>query len=130
MNSSKCLCKSITPFGLAVNCDRGIFAWQDFCKRESRNNVPKWAWETCKKGPFTTLGSKLIFWLHFAFATIQRDESPIHTAGWLSMEFASQKYFDAYAVVQHKWSKETLGFSLIAIQEQNYEINYYPCEPQ
>lgn len=130
MNCGRRLCRPITPFGLAVNCDRGIFAWQDFCKRESRNSVPRWAWETCKKGPFTTLGSKIVFWLHLVLAIIQRDKTPIHTAGWFSMGFASQEYFDAYTIVQSKWSKETLGFSLIAIQEQNYEINYYPCDTQ
>lgn len=114
-------------FGLAVPSDRGIFAWQDFARREHQHDVPEWAWKACQKGPFTTPLSRLVFALNLFWARLKRENEPIHVATWRSIGFASNRYFSAYSEVQEKWRKNSLGFDMICIQEDNFEINYYIC---
>lgn len=116
------------PFGLAVPSDRGIFAWQDFTRLEYQHDVPEWAWKACQKGPFTTPFSKAVFLWHLFWVKMKGHENPIHAAGWRSMGVISLRYFDAYSEIETTWKRDSLGFSLIAIQESNFEINYYPCE--
>lgn len=118
------------PYEYAVPSSRGIFAWQDFCLKESQGDVPDWAWETCRNGPFTTLASRLAFRWHLLMAILAGEKMPIHKAGWICIGEACPEYFDACSEVGDTWRFRFSNFSLIAIQEQDQSINLYACDFQ
>lgn len=113
------------PFSLAVDSRYGILAWKVFCQKYEQGEAPDWAWKACKKGPFTNPMSKFVFWLHFLWAKITREVSPIQVAAWRSMGFATLKYFDAFSELEITWVKRFENFGFVAIQESNCEINFY-----
>lgn len=115
------------PYEQTVPASRGIFAWQNFCLRESQGDVPDWAWETCRIGPFTTLASKFAFRWHFLMAVLAGEKMPIHRAGRICIGQVCPEYFDACSEVEDTWRFRFDSFSLMAIQEQDQSINLYTC---
>lgn len=116
------------PYEVAVHSRRGIFAWQDFCLKEQQNDVPDWAWEACRSGPFVTTMAKLVFAWNLFLARLEGEKNPIHGAGWRSIGVVQPEYFDACNEVEAAWRCKFSEFSLMAVQEQDYTINLYACD--
>lgn len=118
--------EQLQPYETAVSRARGIFAWQDFCLKENQNEVQAWAWETCKRGPFITPIQKLVFFWILFLAFIRGQEKPIQRAALDSAIYADADYLDACSEVEQTWRDRFVEYSLIAVQQPNYEILLYP----
>lgn len=100
----------------------GVFAWQVFCKRERQNNVEDWAWEACRKGPFTSPLTRLIFRLEFIHAKLRELHDPLRSAGQNCSEWVDQNYLDACAEVEASWREQFPYYSVKSIQDDDYSI--------
>jgi len=114
----------------AVGSEHGIFAWQVFCKTQRQNHVPDWAWKACRKGPFTTPLTKLIFRLEFAKARLRGMCEPDATwlAGINCIDRASMNYLDACAEVENTWVQMFSYHSVRCTQNEDYAIDLYVSE--
>jgi len=112
----------------AVNGRHSIFAWQVFCNVESEFSADHEAWETCKKGPFTTVIAKLTFLFHLLVFTLQGVKNPVRAAGIAAGEMVSDSYLDACEKVQETWRAPLTFCKLCAIQDDDDSISLYRCE--
>jgi hypothetical protein len=120
---------------LAVPCEFGAFNWQVFTKRYSQNNVQDWAWEACKKGPFTTPYAKLGFAIHLACARIrllfvERSARwhPLVLASHTARYFMDEDYVEATTEVELTWSDNFTPWAVRAEEEDNGSITIYGKE--
>ena len=111
-----------------VGGEHGIFAWQTFCQTQRQNDVTNWAWETCKKGPFTTPITRLIFRLEFIQAKLRGLYDPLRVAGRNCGDWVDQNYFDACSEVQNTWEDAFPYYSVKCIQDDDCTINLYLSE--
>jgi len=118
----------LEPVQEAVGMEHGIFAWQVFCQTQRQNMVSGWAWETCKKGPFTTLGSKLLFWLRLAEAKLKNLDLPIQAASLKCVDNIDQDYLDACTEIENTWFDPFFYSSTRPVQESDFAINFYIYE--
>lgn len=115
-------------FSCEVKAGSGIFCWQAFALKNQQCNVSDWAWDACRKGPFTSFFAKLVFWLNVAVAQCTNTDDPIALAAFRSIAYADESYFEACYEIEDTWRDEFSYWSLKAIQEQNYVINLYKCD--
>lgn len=118
----------LDPAETAVDGIHGIFAWQIFCQQEPQQGVEDWAWKACKKGPFTTIQAKLIFWFNFIQAKLKGLRHPQLVAGWKSIGEVDPVYFDACQEVEDTWRDRYSYHSLRPTQEPDHTINLYRCD--
>lgn len=116
------------PAEEAIGGEHGIFAWQTFCQTQSQNNAAGWAWEACKRGPFTTPVTRLIFRLEFIQAKLRNLRDPLRSAGLNCGDWVDQFYLDACAEVQATWRDEFPYYSVKCIQDDDYSINLHLSE--
>lgn len=122
------------PFKEVVGGKYGPFAWQHFCRTQSRGKVESYVWETCEKGPFTTPISRFVFWLKFIHARFCGFNDPLRVAGFNSVEWIDQTYLDACYIVEHSWVGEFFDCSVDCFQDDDCAINLRlrepPCAPE
>ena len=111
-----------------IGGEQGIFAWQTFCQTQKQNNAADWAWQACKKGPFTAPATRLIFWLEFIQAKLRKLPDPLRFAGRNCGDWVDQGYLDACDEVEATWREEFPYYSAKCIQEDDYSINLYLSE--
>ena len=121
LDSPECLSEPDSPEEV-VGGERGPFAWQIFCQTQRQNNVADWAWKTCKKGPFTTPVTRLIFRLEFIQAKLRKLYGPLRVAGRNCSDWVDQGYLDACAEVEATWREDFPYYSAKCIQDDDYSI--------
>ena len=119
-----------TPFRCEVDGKNGILAWHLFSLINSQETAPDWAWEICRKGPFTSWVAKLIFRIHVVLAQVAGEPKPLAVASQKAIHYVNPDYFDACSEVEDTWKEHLSMFSLKAIQEHDYTINLYQCDFQ
>ena len=120
----------------AVPLEFGVFNWQQFTKLYKQNNVPDWAWQKCKEGPFTTAYSKIGFAIHLAVARlrllfVRRSNRwhPLVLAGHTARFFIDEDYVEATTEVESTWRDEFSPWCVRAEEdEDDHSINIYATE--
>ncbi len=121
LDSPECLSEPDPPEE-AVGGEHGIFAWQVFCKTQSQNNVADWAWQACRKGPFTTPLARLSFRLELIQAKLRKLYDPRRVAGRNCGDCVDQGYLDACAEVEATWVEDFPYYSARCIQDDDCSI--------
>ena len=117
-----------TPFRREVGGENGVLCWHIFALTNLQENAPDWAWEACKRGPFTSTLGKLIFRFHVVIAQLEGKRNPLAVASFKSIGYVDEVYFDACSEIEDTWRQKFSFWSLRAIQESDYTINLYPCD--
>lgn len=117
---------------VAVPREFGVFNWQVFTKRYSQNNVPDWAWQACRKGPFTTPYARLGFAIHLACARLRllfvkhsTRWHPLVLASHTARYFINEDYVEATTEVEATWSDDFAPWTVRAEEEEDHSITIY-----
>ena len=116
------------PSEEVIRGEQGVFAWQTFCQTQRQNNVADWAWKACKKGPFTTPVTRLIFRLEFIQAKLRELHDPLRVAGRNCCDWVDQAYLDACFEVQNTWEDAFPYYSVKCIQDDDCAISLHLSE--
>lgn len=113
------------PFRREVPKSNGILNWQVFCLMNDQENAPDWAWEACKKGPFTSLIGRCIFAIHVTLARLAGYPEPLLVASKKAIHYVDPRYFDACDEIENVWQMDFSFYSLRPMAENDYSINLY-----